>query len=90
MTGQSVERFDLAAMLGGPRHCAACAGRVCAAVRELEGVVDAQCDAPAGELEVVFDPAILSPADLRAAVERRVREESDAVGHAVYRLEGLD
>lgn len=84
------ERFDLRALLPGPQHCIACAERICAGVRELDGVIGASCNAEAGELEVTFAPAVLLPERLRLDVERRALEESDAVGHAVYRLTGLD
>lgn len=86
----TTERFDLTRMLPGPQHCVACAERVCAGVLELDGVADARCDAEAGELEVTYDPAVASRAQLRLAVERRALEESDSVGHAAYRLTGLD
>lgn len=84
------ERFDLTRMLPGPQHCVACAERICAGVRELDGVADARCDAEAGELEVTYDPSVAPPTGLRIAVERRALEESDSVGHAAYRLTGLD
>ncbi len=90
MPALATERFDLAAMLPGPRHCVACATRVCDAVGELDGVVDARCDGEAGELEVTFDPGVLPLAQLQRTVEQRVRAETEAFGHAVYRLEGLD
>jgi len=84
------ERFDLTALLPGPQYCIACAERICAGAGELDGVVEASCDAEVGELEVTFDPAVLPLDRLRLEVERRALEEFDAVGHAVYRLTGLD
>ncbi|MBN2247381.1 MAG: cation transporter [Coriobacteriia bacterium] len=83
-------RFDLAAVLPGPQHCVACAERICAGVRGLEGVLTARCDSEAGELEVTFDPSVVSFEELNLVIERRALEEADAFGHAVYRLEGLD
>ena len=90
LSAPSTERFDLTAMLPGPKHCVACAERICASVRELEGVIDARCDSEAGELEVTYDPAVLPLDELHVTLERRALEEADAFGHAVYRLEGLD
>lgn len=84
------ERFDLTAMLPGPQHCTSCAERVCAAAGELTGVIAARCDGEAGEVEVTYDPSVLSSDAVRLALEERARVETDAVGHAAYRLEGLD
>ncbi|MHB1136092.1 MAG: heavy-metal-associated domain-containing protein [Coriobacteriia bacterium] len=86
----TTERFDLKRILPGPQHCVACAERICAGVLEIDGVVSARCDSEAGELEVTYDPAVASPAGLLLAVERRALEEADSVGHATYRLTGLD
>lgn len=84
------ERFDLRETLPGERYCAACATRVCGTVRQLAGVIDTGCDVESAELVVSFDPREIPPAELRRAIHRIALEEADAVGHAVYRVEGLD
>lgn len=87
---QAEERFDLREMLPGERYCASCATRVCGSVRQLTGVLDAECDVESAELVVAHDPQAIPPAELRRVVHRVALEEADAVGHAVYRVEGLD
>ena len=89
-TVPTTERFDLSTILPGPRHCVACAGRVCDGVLELEGVLDTDCDAEAGTLDVTYDPAVVPLAPLQLAVQRLALEAAGSVGHATYRLEGLD
>jgi len=89
-SGPAEERFDLRDALPGERYCAACANRVCDAVREVAGIVDASCDVEAAELTVSYDPRALPVAELRRVVHRIALEAADAVGHAVYRVEGLD
>jgi hypothetical protein len=44
----------------------------------------------AGTLEVTHDPRSLAHRDLEAAMRRIAAEASDGVGHAAYRLTGLD
>lgn len=84
------ERFDLRSALPGERYCAACATRVCGSVRQFTGVIDTRCDAESAELVVSYDPRAIAVAELRRAIHRIALEEADAVGHAVYRVEGLD
>lgn len=87
---QAEERFDLREMLPGERYCASCATRVCGSVRQLTGVLDAECDVESAELVLSYDPQTIRPTELRRVVHRVALEEADAVGHAVYRVEGLD
>ena len=57
-SGPAEARFDLRDALPGERYCAACANRVCDAVREVAGIVDASCDVEAAELTVSYDPRV--------------------------------
>lgn len=90
MAGQHRHEYDLTSLLPSPRYCASCAGRVCAAVSALHGVVEAACDPESGSLTVMREGAMLSARELDAAVRRIVAEEVGAVTHAAYRLTGLD
>lgn len=82
--------FKLKDLLPGDYYCSGCAERVCASAVELDGVDDASCDLEAGELTVAYEPRTISARDLAAAVRRLALEETDRVGHAVYRVTGLD
>ncbi len=82
--------FDLKKLLPGTYFCQGCAERVCAGVGQLAGVREATCDLDAGVLDVSYEPNTLSARQLESAVQRIVLEETDRVGHATYRLTGLD
>lgn len=82
--------FDLAGLLTGEYYCAECAERVCDRVAHLPGVLDSSCDVAAGSLTVKHDPAVLTSAELAASVQLAAAEVTHDVGHAAYRLEGLD
>jgi hypothetical protein len=90
MAEPRIHVFDLTTLLTGAFYCAGCAERVCAATSGLAGVSDAACDIEGGTLEVTHDPKALPPGELDAQVKRFALEVSDSVGHASYRLTGLD
>lgn len=82
--------FDLTRLLPGPRYCAGCAGRVCRGLDGVPGVLETRCDLEGGTLTVTYDPESLVEGPLEELVERLALDEAGVVGHAVYRLEGLD
>lgn len=82
--------FDLRSLLPGEYYCSGCAGRVCEAARAIEGVTDASCDLDEGVLTVLADAHALKGRDLEASITRIALEETGRVGHAAYRLTGLD
>ena len=82
--------FDLTKSLTGTYYCTGCAGRVCDGIESLEGVASADCDLEAGTLAVTYDHGAISHRDLERAVERLALEAADRVGHAAYRITGLD
>lgn len=90
MSDPKTRRFDLVALLSGPRYCASCATRVCDGVRALDGVRSADCDPSEGTLHITYDPTRVRDRDLDDAVARLALEAVGAVEHAAYRLTGLD
>ena len=90
MTEPLTQEFDLTKLLSGPYYCVGCAGRVCRDIAALSGVVDSACDVEAGTLTVTYRPRELHARDLETAVRRLALEATDSVGHAAYRLTGLD
>lgn len=91
MVSREAERvLDLRALLPGDYYCAGCAGRVCEAVAALVGVSDVGCDLDEGVLTVSYGQKAFSAAEIEAQVVRLALEETGQVGHAVYRLTGLD
>lgn len=90
MAGPHTHEYDLTALLPGPRYCSSCGERVCTAIAEIDGVLEATCNAELGALTVTRDPARLSRADLDGLVYRIAVEAVGSVAHAAYRLTGLD
>lgn len=90
MPHESEHIFSLRDLLPGDYYCSGCAERVCASALEIDGVDDASCDLDAGLLTVAYEPRTISDKDLAAAVKRLALVETDRVGHAVYRVTGLD
>lgn len=82
--------FDLTRLLPGPRYCAGCAQRVCEVLSREPGVLEARCDPEEGALTVTYDRRRLASGSAEEMVRRLALDEAGAVGHAVYRLEGLD
>lgn len=82
--------FDLTKLLSGPYYCSGCAARVCQGVEALPGVSASRCDLESGTLEVDYDPADVSLAELESVVERLSLEAAERVAHAAYRVTGLD
>jgi len=82
--------FDLTRLLPGPRYCAGCAGRVCRGLDDVPDVLETRCDLEGGTLTVTYDPESLEERSLEELAERLALDEAGVVGHAVYRLEGLD
>ncbi|MDZ4654360.1 MAG: hypothetical protein U1F44_00555 [Coriobacteriia bacterium] len=82
--------FDLAALLPAAYYCLDCAERLCAASREVEGIISSACDKQSGILTVSYDPAAIDAQTLEREIVRLGLEVVGAVGHACYRLTGLD
>lgn len=82
--------FELRGLLSGQYYCIGCAGRVCDAITLVDGVTDASCDLDVGVLSVTFEPHVIPLHELEALVVRLALEEGGRVGHAAYRLTGLD
>lgn len=90
MSGLTKHTFDLTKLLTGTYYCTGCAGRVCEGAEALEGVASAACNLEEGKLEVSFDPGVISLHELESSVARLALEAADRVGHAAYRITGLD
>ncbi|PKQ37152.1 MAG: hypothetical protein CVT59_08810 [Actinobacteria bacterium HGW-Actinobacteria-1] len=90
MTPTASETFQLQALLPAPYYCLGCASRVCDAVRSIAGVTEALCAAEEGALDITYDPLALSAEQLAARVRELALSITGAVGHAVFRLTGLD
>jgi Cd2+/Zn2+-exporting ATPase len=59
-------------------------------VDELEGVGSVEIDAATSTLRASIDPTIVASPDLELAVEKAGFEAVESVGHASWRIEGLD
>lgn len=90
MTPTASETFQLQALLPAPYYCVGCASRVCDAVRGIAGVTDAVCAAEEGALAVTYDPLAIDAGELAVRVRDLALSVTGAVGHAVFRLTGLD
>lgn len=90
MTPTARETFQLQALLPAPYYCLGCASRVCDAVRGVAGVTEAHCAAEEGALDVTYDPLAIDAEELAARVRELALSVTGAVGHAVFRLTGLD
>jgi copper chaperone CopZ len=90
VTASKSYAYDLGDLLPGTYYCAECAARVCEGVSTLPGVSASECDVEAGTLTVVYDPRAVSERDLTEAITRVAVEATDRVGHAAYRVVGLD
>jgi copper chaperone CopZ len=82
--------FDLKALLPGDYYCTGCAERVCDALGAVAGVQQVSCDLAEGAISVSFEPQVLAPRELEAALSRLALEATDRVGHAAFRITGLD
>jgi len=90
VTASKSHTYDLGGLLPGTYYCTECAARVCEGVVGLPGVRAADCDVEAGSLTVTYDPHTVGEHDLTAAITRVAVESTDRVGHAAYRVVGLD
>ncbi len=90
MPPTATETFQLQALLPAPYYCVGCASRVCDAVRTVAGVTESVCAAEEGALAVTYDPLAITAGELAARVQELALAVTGAVGHAVYRLTGLD
>ncbi len=86
----ATDTFELQALLPAPFYCVGCADRVCSRIAKVQGVVNSRCVAEEGELEVTYDASIVTAGELAGLIRALALEVSGAVGHAVYRLSGLD
>jgi len=82
--------FDLTRVLPGPRYCPGCGERVCDRLSREPGVLEARCDPEEGVLTLTYDQKRLASGSPEEMVRRLALDEAGAVGHAVYRLRGLD
>ena len=90
MTGHATREFDLPTLLPAEFYCLECAERLCAATRELAGVVSSSCDKRSGLLTVSFDPSVIAVDALEREVSRLGSEVVGLAGHAAYLVTGLD
>ena len=71
MKGAEMARTVEFAVTGEQKiHCAGCEQRIGAALRRLPGVKDARANAETQRVVVTFDPARLSPDQVRKTIER--------------------
>lgn len=82
--------FELQALLPSPYYCLGCAERVCGAITKVPGVIASTCTPAEGELSVTYDPAVVTGGELSERIRALALEISGGVGHAMYRLTGLD
>ncbi|MBI5232159.1 MAG: heavy-metal-associated domain-containing protein [Coriobacteriales bacterium] len=88
------ERASATFTLQGPRsdraRCMACAERVCESLQQVPGVGKVECNPSAGAVVVEYDAERVSEADLIAEVEHFEMTLAESVGHASWRISGLD
>jgi Zn2+/Cd2+-exporting ATPase len=82
--------LELPVLMPSPAYCAECVRRLREAVDGLPGVEFTELEPGGGTLRVVHDTAVLPDADLEAAARSLGLEIAGAVGHAAFRVTGLD
>ena len=87
---EHLHTLRLSLLVPQPAQCAACATRLRASVAELPGVSFVEVDPKAATLTVRHDTQLLSEDELEREAERLGFEIASAVGHATYKLTGLD
>lgn len=90
MPTHTTDIFELQALLPSPYYCLGCAERVCGAISKVSGVMNSRCTPEEGELEITYDPAVVTGGELAERIRALALEVTGAVGHAMYRLTGLD
>jgi len=71
-------------------RCERCGERACDSLAGVPGVLRTECDAAGQSVRVDFDPARVSEADLEAMLAGFGLELAASVGHAAWRITGLD
>ncbi len=82
--------FDIPAGGFDRIRCAECAARACDALRQIPGVTKIECEEQRGTVQVDFDPARVSEADIRVELEHFGLREAERVVHHAWRVTGLD
>jgi len=90
MTTHTTDIFELQALLPSPFYCLGCAERVCGAISKVPGVLSSTCVPEAGELTITYDSEVVSGGELSDRIRSLALEITGGVGHAMYRLSGLD
>lgn len=80
----------LPVLIPSPVYCVECIHRLREAVEGLAGVAFTEIDPAAATLTVVHDIDVISDDDLETTVRSLGLEVSSLVGHAAYRVTGLD
>lgn len=82
--------LELPVVVPSPVYCVDCVRRLKDAVDGLAGVEFTEVDPGAGTLRVIHDTEVLSDAELETTVRSLGLEVAGAVGHAAYKVTGLD
>src|SRR5690554_6143346 len=69
--------------------CAACSNRVEKALQKVEGVASASVNLATGRASILHDPGLVSPADLRAAVEKTGYQVAAETEKLDLKIEGM-
>ena len=86
----TVDRLELPVTIPSPEHCSACVERLIEAVDELPGVGSVSIDPVTSTLRATVESGVASEGSIQAAVEQAGYEVAAAVGHATWRVSGLD
>ena len=90
MSDRASAVFDLPAPRVSRLACQECAGRACETLAGIPGVAKVECDAAGGSVQVEFDSARVTEADLLVELERFGMQLAESHRHAAWRITGLD
>ena len=80
----------LPVVMSSPVQCSECIARLREGIEVLPGVSFAEVDERTTMLTVVHDPTVINDSQLRTEAERLGAAVAEQIGHAAYRIMGLD
>jgi copper chaperone CopZ len=71
-------------------RCLECANRVCEALQDVPGVARVECGSTGSDVLVEFDPGRIGEAEIAHEMRQFGLELASELGHAAWRISGLD
>jgi len=86
----TLHEIEIPVAITSPGQCTACVLRLTQSVAALKGVSSVEIDPTGSRLHATIDETQITQADLQRAVEIAGFEVAESVGHAAWRVQGLD